>query len=417
MGATVVVAALGVLTWHQAKMYRDEETLWLRTIAQNPASWLARNSLAVYWLGQERFDEAIKQCRKIIELRPNEPLGFMNLGAALARKGDAPAAIEQYERALALRPDDPRIQRNLGQALLSERRVDEAIAHFERALELRSRRDPKGESPEIQVELGNAFLQKGDPAEAITRYRRALEMRPDYAAAHSNLGTALMKQGRRTEAIAAYRAALAQQPNDASTQNNLGNALLETGAVDEARTHFERAKQLNPGAAQSADVYINSGNAFMQKRDFASAVDSYRQALAIRANNPEAHSNLGTALLLDGRLAEAMREFETTLALVPQSVPTLNNFARLLASAPDESLRDAPRAARLAQQAIDLSGGRDPASFRALALALAEQGQFAEAEHATDQAISLAANANPMLADVLRREKDAYRNGQKPTPR
>ena len=164
---------------------------------------------------------------------------------------------------------------------------------------------------------------------------------------------------------------------------------------------------------QSAQVYSNLGNTFLQKRDLENAVANYRQALAVRGNLPEVRSNLATALLMQGKIADAIGEFEATLALAPRSVPTLNNFARLLAMAPDEKLRDGNRAARLAQQAIDLSGGRDPVSFRALAAALAEKGEFAAAEKAAGQAIDLASTGNPAFAEVVRREQEAYRRGEK----
>ena len=68
---------------------------------------------------------------------------------------------------------------------------------------------------------------------------------------------------------------------------------------------------------------------------------------------------------------------------------------------------------RLARQAIELSRGRDPASFRALAAAMAEKGDFAEAEKTIDQAID-AASSNPALVAALQREKEAYHAGQLP---
>ena len=383
IGAAVVLGLLTFLTWQQTKMYQNEETLWLRTIAQNPTSWMARNNLAGYWLNQKRFDDAIAQYRQLIELRPNEALGHMNLGAALARKGETDAAIAEYERALAIAPEDARIERNLGQALLDERRIDDAIAHFERALELRNRKDPRGEKPDLLLDLGNAYLRKGDAASAITHYRNALELRPNDPAAHSNLATALLKQGQ----------------------------------TDEARQHLEEAKRLSPANDQSADVYYATGNTFFQKRDLENAIANYRQALAVRPNFAEAHSNLGTALLLQGNVAEAISEFETTLALAPESIPTLNNLARLLASGPEQSLRDGARAERLAHQAIDLSQRRDAASFRALGLALAEQGDFDGAEKAADEAIALADSTNHAFAEVVRREKQAFHYHQKPPAR
>ena len=378
--AVIVLGVLSFLTWQQTKIYRNEETLWAQTIAQNPGSWMARNNLAGYFLSETRYDEAIKQYQRLIELRPEDWLGYMNLGAALARKGDAGAALDEYEKARALEPNDPRLERNFGQALIALGRLDEAIVHFERAVELRKgRKDPNGQNPELQLELGNAFMKKGDVPEAIAHYRNALVLRTDYAAAHTNLG----------------------------------NALLKEGAVTEAKHHFEAANKLNPGSDQSADEFCNLGNAALQKRDFENAIVNYRQALAIRPNYPEAHSNLGTALLLQGNFADAIAEFEATLALNPQSSITLNSLARLLATVPNESLRDGARAEQLALKAIEITGGRDPASYRALAAARAERGQFDEAEKAAEQAINLAGETNPSFIEVLRREKEAYRNHQK----
>jgi hypothetical protein len=74
-----------------------------------------------------------------------------------------------------------------------------------------------------------------------------------------------------------------------------------------------------------------------------------------------------------------MRE---TLAIAPASVPTLTSLARLLATCPDDSVRDGAEAVRLAEQAVDIAQRRrgvPPQLAATLAAAYAETGRWEQA--------------------------------------
>jgi Flp pilus assembly protein TadD len=58
------------------------------------------------------------------------------------------------------------------------------------------------------------------------------------------------------------------------------------------------------------DALVVLGNAFMAKNDFDQASKHYRQALAIRPDDLNAHYNLAIALQQEGQLEQAAREFE-----------------------------------------------------------------------------------------------------------
>jgi Flp pilus assembly protein TadD len=82
-----------------------------------------------------------------------------------------------------------------------------------------------------------------------------------------------------------------------------------------------------------------------------------------------------------------------------------NNLAWLLATCPDNSLRNGQKAVELAQQAVQLSGGKSPEILDTLAAAYAEAGSFPEAIETARQAsdLSTAQNKKP-LAEVIQNQ-------------
>ena len=68
--ATLVVL-LGALTWQQAGIYRNLETLWRDTLAKNPDCWMAHNNLGHLLSNQGRIDEAMEHYHKAIQINPN----------------------------------------------------------------------------------------------------------------------------------------------------------------------------------------------------------------------------------------------------------------------------------------------------------------------------------------------------------
>ena len=63
----------------------------------------------------------------------------------------------------------------------------------------------------------------------------------------------------------------------------------------------------------------------------------------------------------------------------PSDTNLLNDTAWILATNPNASVRDGAEAVELAQRAVKLSGGQEPAILDTLAAAYAEAGRFADA--------------------------------------
>ncbi len=184
----LLVVTLGTLTWRQAFMYRDAETLYRATLARNPDSWMAHHNLGrILSRKPGGLNDAIVQFEAALTLRPAHARAHYSLGVALQRAGRPGEAVPHFEAALRLEPGNFLLASNshylLGEILMrTPGRLAEAIAHLEEA----TRRKPL--VAESHNRLGEALLAADSVDAARREFIEALRLRPDYPAARENLG-------------------------------------------------------------------------------------------------------------------------------------------------------------------------------------------------------------------------------------
>jgi tetratricopeptide (TPR) repeat protein len=317
-------------------------------------------------LAQGRVDEALEHFQRALALWPESPTSHCRFGNALSQKGLKEEAIIQYQKALEIEPDSAEAHNNLGCALFQKGRANEAITHFQKALEI------KPDSADTHNNLGCTLFQNGRVDEAIAHFQNALEIKPGFAEAHYNLGYARFQKGQVNEAVIEIQRALEIKPDYAEAHNTLGDGLLKLGRVDEAIVHYQKAIELQPRLV-------------------------------------EAYNDLGYAFRRKGMAASAVACFQKAIELQPQFIPAQMNLAWMLATWPEPSVRNGVKAVALADQANQLSNGKDPLVLRTLAAAYAEAGRYPEAVATAKQAFALAtAQSNTGLTDVLQREIGLY---------
>jgi tetratricopeptide (TPR) repeat protein len=289
----LVVTILGVSTWRQSGMYRDEETLYRETLARNPGSDFARVNLGVLLARTDRLPEAIAEYQAALRADPSSAGAHLNLGLAYARTpGRLPEAIAEYRTALRINPGFSEAHLPLANALARlPGHMQEAIAEYGAALRI----DPA--SVEAHINLGNALATMPDRLpDAVVEYQTALRIDPDSALAHVALGLTLARAGQMTDAIAEFQAALRIDPQSAAAHFNLGRAL-----------------------------------AAMPDR-LPDAVEEYKASLRIDPEVAEAHFELAYRLAQLGRAPEAVAECQEALRINPSFEPPRQLMASLLAS-------------------------------------------------------------------------------------
>ena len=125
-----------------------------------------------------------------------------------------------------------------------------------------------------------------------------------------------------------------------------------------------------------------------------------------------AANDLGYLQLTYGEFEEARRAFEQALSADPFLRPAVVNLASLLASAPDDAVRDGDRALELARRST-AAGASQEVAWDLEAMALAELGRFEEAAQVAARAVARAQEVGKAAyaADVARRE-GLYRLGR-----
>jgi protein O-mannosyl-transferase len=152
-------------------------------------------------------------------------------------------------------------------------------------------------------------------------------------------------------------------------------------------------------------AYCNLGVSFAAQGRLDEAIQQYERALDLEPDFPEAHSNLANELAAQGKRDEAIAHYERALQLEPRYLDAHNNLAVQLA-----------RQGRLAEaiphweRALQIKPDYTEAEYN-LGRALAQQGKTAEAIHHFEQALRLAPDpTNPALVADLRAQLERYRS-------
>ncbi len=127
------------------------------------------------------FDDAVRCCRKAIELIPEFAQAHMILGVALQLQGLTDDAIASFSRAIRLQPNLAEAHNNLGSALLKQGRLGEAAASFEQACNI---------NPgllEARHNAGGVLLKQGKIDQAIAAFREVSRLASQTQGAGKNI--------------------------------------------------------------------------------------------------------------------------------------------------------------------------------------------------------------------------------------
>jgi tetratricopeptide (TPR) repeat protein len=264
----------------------------------------------------ERYQDALADFDRAIELKPNDAW-------TIARRGETYRQMERYQDALAdfnqaieLEPKyEHEGRKEIGLVLLALRRYEAAAEAFLKALVassacsecweslarayealhssaevprlLREVSVPDADSASVIACRAEAMRVTGHRADALADFNRAIELKPNYTWTIAHRGETYWQMERYEDALADFNQAIELKPNEAWIIADRGETYRQMGRYDDALADFDRAIALDETVIKKLSTERGLVLSYLAR--YAEAIESYGQGLA---QNPDAYACL-----------------------------------------------------------------------------------------------------------------------------
>ncbi len=270
-------------------------------------------NLGIAFLRAGMLDEAVREFRRVTELRPDDLAARFQLGLAFLRLGKWHDAIAQLEAAARSRMAKPAVHHNLALALERLGRDAEAAEALAQALAKGGEEDPR-----IHLSLGVLALRRGDFAEATAHFDRARPLygrRPPAAVWYHEAALAAALAGDTERTVTLLTEGTESHPHAAVLHNNLAVALMALGRDDAAQQAITRGLREDPGLAP---LHRNQGDLRLAEDNLPAALEAYQLAVRnLDTLGPETWSRIGILREQQGDHDGALTAYERALGLDP----------------------------------------------------------------------------------------------------
>jgi tetratricopeptide (TPR) repeat protein len=300
----------------EALLKSDDETMLAihdKMQAVDPNNIEASYTLANYYFGYRRYDEAVKYYQEILETDPKHKMSFNQIGYSRAFIGDFEGAKEAFQKYIEVAPDEPNPYDSIGEICWIRGDYKQAEKYFRTALE-KNRAFTAGWG-----HLGQIYLEQGNCKKALKVFQTMLDMeteRAPKAAASYFMGITATRMNQDDKAIAYFLNAI---------------ELLETsdGAIDRLVEIYKNRQE-----EETADQFLMDQYKRLLK-NLESGDQSIEQVVTLAHLSLDYHVFPEKTLMITQKVSEEMELFN--FRLIAALIETLLKF-QLQQPVPIESL-------------------------------------------------------------------------------
>jgi tetratricopeptide (TPR) repeat protein len=158
---------------------------------------LSARTLGLAWLEESNYEDARGAFQTVIDMAPDEALGYANIGIIEMRLSKYEEAERYFRQALEREPDEPSVKLNLAELYFQSDRSEEAVTLLEESMQT-----TPGHAPSL-FRLGQFYMEPGASnllEKAIPFFSKVVELQPANPMARLYLIEALLRAERGQEA-------------------------------------------------------------------------------------------------------------------------------------------------------------------------------------------------------------------------
>lgn len=330
------------------KQYEEAKTDLNECIRLIPMHYTALVSRGRIWYELRDPDAAIKDFSSAIQFGSRSFNAYFYRGLARSEKGDNANAAIDFTKALEISPSFPGIYQLRGACFYSLKKYQQALEDYTKAIELR----PKDAFSYHSRGLVLESMRKQN--QAVEDYTKSIELEGKKSVSYDNRGSLLHSMGRHQEALKDFNHVIESQRPNIFTYYYRAKSLLALGRDKEALADAASAIQLE---SNSRWGYELRASIYLKQKKYKECIDDYQKIIQF-----------------------SLFDAETTI-----------NLAWLLATCPDDTIRDGKKAKHYLNQMDSMVEGiKSVALFETMAAVSAETGDFDNAVKEQQQAIDLA---------------------------
>lgn len=338
------------------------------------------------------YDNALKADPKCAEALQSRALMHMTSGAN-------EKAVDDLLKLIDIDSENLAAQGAVAEALAQLEKFDDALKHVETVIKL----NPK--SPAGYALRARVYVLQDKLKEAIADLDAALKIDPE------NVG-ALLLRGQANAELKNYDQAKADVEKALQIRPDLTQAILVRSMIAASAKKYAEAiadiKTLLQADPQNTQLRLQLGGLYAADNRPRKAIEVFTQILENDDANWQARRNRADALLSVGKHKEAIEDYDVALKAQPDDSHMLNNLAWVLATSPDDEVRDADRAIEIAKRGCDATKYEAPHILSTLAAAYAEKGDWETAIKWSSKAVELDEKGDE-VSEQLKKELDGYK--------